>query len=111
MFSRSILLKFDQWAGQSNRKPLVLRGARQVGKTTAVDLWADKFDQYLYLNLELPEDGALFERKLGFEERVESIFFYKNAIRDRGKTLLFLEFTIYYLVLYLFYYLFIDRVF
>jgi len=91
MFSRSILLKFNQWAGQSNRKPLVLRGARQVGKTTAVDLWADQFDQYLYLNLELQEDRALFERELGFEERVESIFFYKNAIRDKGKTLLFID--------------------
>jgi len=91
MFSRSILVKFDQWAGQSDRKPLVLRGARQVGKTTAVDLWADKFDQYLYLNMELPEDRALFERKLGFEDRVESIFFYKNATRDVRKTLLFID--------------------
>ncbi len=91
MFSRSILLEFNQWADRSNRKPLVLRGARQVGKTTAVDLWADQFDQYLYLNLELPEDRALFKRELGFEERVESIFFYKNAIRDRGKTLLFID--------------------
>ena len=56
-----------------------------------MDLWADQFDQYLYLNLELQEDRALFERDLGFEERVESIFFYKNAIRDMGKTLLFID--------------------
>jgi hypothetical protein len=91
MFSRSIISKFNQWAGQRDRKPLVLRGARQVGKTTAVDLWADQFDQYLYLNLELAEDKALFERKVGFEERVESIFFYKGAVRDGGKTLLFID--------------------
>lgn len=35
-----------------HRKPLVLRGARQVGKTTIVNEFGQQFDNYLPLNLE-----------------------------------------------------------
>jgi len=38
------------------RKPLVIRGARQVGKTTAINMFSEKFDQYIYLNLEKEEE-------------------------------------------------------
>jgi len=91
MFSRSIFLVFDKWAEKKDRKPLVLRGARQVGKTTAVNLWADQFDHYLYFNLDLPEDRKLFESNLEFDKLIESIFFQKNVVRDQGKTLLFID--------------------
>jgi predicted AAA+ superfamily ATPase len=35
---------------RSNRKPLVLRGARQVGKTTVIDTFGKEFNNYLYFN-------------------------------------------------------------
>jgi predicted AAA+ superfamily ATPase len=63
MFYRTILKEFEKWADRKNRKPLVLRGARQVGKTTAVNLFADQFDQYIYLNLELEEDRKIFQKQ------------------------------------------------
>jgi len=91
MFSRSIFLVFDKWAKKKDRKPLVLRGARQVGKTTAVNLWAEQFDHYLYFNLDLPADRKLFESDLEFDKLIESIFFQKNIVRDQGKTLLFID--------------------
>ncbi|MDR3236347.1 MAG: hypothetical protein LBT48_06440 [Prevotellaceae bacterium] len=47
MFERTIIQKLSRWQQASDRKPLVLRGARQTGKTTAVNLFARQFDQYI----------------------------------------------------------------
>jgi predicted AAA+ superfamily ATPase len=46
MFYREIIDKLKEWAGRDNRKPLVLNGTRQVGKTTAVEMFSSEFDQY-----------------------------------------------------------------
>ena len=56
MYNRTIIDKLRSWAQERDRKPLVLRGARQVGKTTAVEIFAIEFDQYIYLNLEKREE-------------------------------------------------------
>ena len=37
MFRRIALENLREWALKAERKPLVLRGARQVGKTTLVE--------------------------------------------------------------------------
>ncbi len=47
MFERIALKYLRQWAAKEERKPLVLRGARQVGKTTLVELFAKEFDTYI----------------------------------------------------------------
>lgn len=52
MFNRTIIKEIENWANKNQRKPLILRGARQVGKTIAVELFSKQFDQYIYLNLE-----------------------------------------------------------
>jgi len=91
MFNRSIIANLDNWAAKQNRKPLILRGARQVGKTSAVNLFAQKFDKYLYLNLDKPEDFALFRQDTIFQNVVDSIFFAKNTEKSAGKTLLFID--------------------
>ncbi len=41
-----------EWKNKLNRKPLLLRGARQVGKTYAVRALAKTFENYIELNLE-----------------------------------------------------------
>lgn len=43
MFKRIALNYLRDWARKDERKPLVLRGARQVGKTTLVKMLAVKF--------------------------------------------------------------------
>ncbi len=43
MFKRDILDDLSLWASKPNRKPLVLRGARQVGKTTLVNYFGKDF--------------------------------------------------------------------
>lgn len=57
MFKRDIYNQLQEWAGRAGRKPLVLRGARQVGKTTLVNEFARNFENYLHLNLEREEDA------------------------------------------------------
>jgi len=57
---RKLLTALEQWKKQSNRKPLILRGARQVGKTTLVHAFAKDYKQYIYLNLEKKADVAYF---------------------------------------------------
>ena len=42
-FKRIALNYLRDWARKDERKPLVLRGARQVGKTTLVKMFAVKF--------------------------------------------------------------------
>ena len=50
MFKRIALNYLREWAKKDERKPLVLRGARQVGKTTLVRMFAEEFSNYIYLN-------------------------------------------------------------
>ena len=61
MFRRDILFHLERWKVDTHRKPLILRGARQVGKTTVVNEFGKQFDNYLYLNLEKREAASLFE--------------------------------------------------
>jgi predicted AAA+ superfamily ATPase len=63
MFQRAIIKFFLEWKNRKKRKPLVVRGARQVGKTSAVNLFAeDSFKTYMYINLEQEDNLALFTR-------------------------------------------------
>ncbi|PWQ92722.1 ATP-binding protein [Leucothrix pacifica] len=91
MFQRYILNGLTEWSERPYRKPLILRGARQVGKTTAVSMLAEDFDQYIYLNLELKEDRQLFEQGYAVSELFEAICFVKNKDPQKNRTLLFID--------------------
>ena len=68
MFERDILASLKQWKNDTHRKPLVLRGARQVGKTTLINEFGKEFDNYLYLNLEKKEAQDIFELSLPLKD-------------------------------------------
>jgi len=91
MFERSIEKKLEQWANNKCRKPLVLRGARQVGKTTIVNRFAQKFENYLPLNLERVEAVKLFESTDDVKSLLPLLFLYCNVQRCEGRTLLFID--------------------
>ena len=69
----------------------MLRGARQVGKTTSVDLFGAEFRQYVALNLDHPGDREIFDQGLPLGRTLEAIFFLKNADPAEASTLLFLD--------------------
>jgi uncharacterized protein len=91
MFNRDINIELKKWAAKPSRKPLILRGARQVGKTTAVDLFSKDFDQYIYLNLEKEEQRDIFERQYPFDDLLTTLFIFAQKQRSGGKTLLFID--------------------
>ncbi len=91
MFQRDIIRALEKWLKKKGRKPLVIRGARQVGKTTAVEHFARNFKQYIYLNLEKGKDRELFEQNLSFSKTLEAIFFLKNGNPEEIQTLIFID--------------------
>ncbi|MCB6973806.1 MULTISPECIES: ATP-binding protein [Butyricimonas] len=91
MFKRDILTALKQWMNDSHRKPLVLRGARQVGKTTLIHQFGEEFDNYLYLNLEKKEAGDIFELPLPLKDLLPLIFAHCGKTRKEGHTLLFID--------------------
>lgn len=91
MFQRKISQELLVWKNSSTRKPLVLRGARQVGKTTVINHFAESFQQYIYLNLERKEDKAIFTNRESINEMVDAIFFLKNKSRQIQDTLIFID--------------------
>ncbi|MBT3804502.1 MAG: ATP-binding protein [Desulfobacula sp.] len=91
MFKRDILKKLSGWAEEKDQKPLILRGARQVGKTTAIHLFSERFSQYLYLNLEIKEERTIFEQDYPIEDLLQAIFFYKNQVKHEGEILIFID--------------------
>lgn len=91
MFERQIMTHLRQWKGKSNHKPLVLRGARQVGKTTVIDAFGKEFDNYLYFNLDEDGDRALFERNISLDDLIDSLFARLGMRKKEGSTLLFID--------------------
>lgn len=90
-FKRDILSELTRWKESPFRKPLILRGARQVGKTTVVNQFSSLFDNYLYVNLEDPVYEALFRQVGKVDELLMTLFAAKGLVRKEGTTLLFID--------------------
>jgi predicted AAA+ superfamily ATPase len=92
MFARDIFKELKNWAEKPARKPLILRGARQTGKTTVVNAFAENFRQYIYLNLETAADKAFFTDPDDIHTLTQAIFLSKNKkFAERNNTLLFID--------------------
>ncbi len=89
---RNIDKELLSWKNNSVRKPLLLRGARQVGKTETVRNLAKSFDNFLELNFEENKQiHALFENDLFPDEICENLSAIYNVSIVPGKTLLFFD--------------------
>jgi predicted AAA+ superfamily ATPase len=92
VFERNVITELEQWATTNTRKPLILRGSRQVGKTTLVDSFSKNFENYLYLNFEKnPSAVTLFEKEQEIIDLVAEIFLFCNKENRQGNTLLFID--------------------
>ena len=90
-FNRHIIKNLSRWKTDTPRKPLILRGARQVGKTTIVRQFANSYKQFIYLNLEKSEDRKYFENFDDVLKITTSIFLDKGLKEDWANTLLFID--------------------
>lgn len=91
MFRRKIIDRLEAWKQNTNHKPLILRGARQVGKTTVVNEFGLQFDNYLYFNLEHPESVKLFEMQIPLDDLTAMLFASQGKVRKEGTTLIFID--------------------
>ncbi len=91
MFNRTLTIRLNEWKTSLNRKPLVLRGARQVGKTTLVKQFAKTYKQHIFLNLEKADDRYFFEQSDDIKKIVDSLFLSRNISSKIGDTLLFID--------------------
>lgn len=92
MFKRKLLVELEKWRQNIPRKPLVIRGARQVGKTTLVNQFAAQYEQYIYLNLELSEEKEPFNNFTSIENLINTLFFLKNkTLAKKSSTLIFID--------------------
>ena len=91
-FPRKIDPVLAAWAKSGKRKPLLLRGARQVGKSSAIRNLAAGFKHFLEINL---EDDAAARRFFDDGGEPDSICQKLSLLRQTpvvdGKTLLFLD--------------------
>ena len=91
-FKRSIENHLNRWKLNETRKPLIIRGARQVGKTTLIRDFARTYSHAIILNLEKPSDRRYFD---DFDD-VQTIFealFLAHSIPSSSvsNTLLFID--------------------
>ncbi|MES2273607.1 MAG: ATP-binding protein [Chlamydiota bacterium] len=89
---RLIDLHLKSWKNSEKRKPLLLKGARQVGKTHAVRQLGKQFGAFVELNFELlPEAKAIFEKDLMPERIIREVGLLAKEEISPGKTLLFFD--------------------
>jgi uncharacterized protein len=91
MFKRQIISELREWTNSPYRKSLVLRGARQVGKTTAVRMFGREFDCFIELNLEEPADRDIFIDGTDVNSLFNLILLKKNVHARKKRTLLFID--------------------
>ncbi|MBC8266956.1 MAG: ATP-binding protein [Flavobacteriales bacterium] len=91
IFKRDIYTELTLWKNRDDRKPLILRGARQVGKTTVVNHFSKNYKQYIYLNLEKEKDIQIFNNNDDVKTIIESLFLKFNLTDNYNETLLFID--------------------
>ncbi len=79
------------WKADRERKPLIIRGARQVGKTTLVREFAKSYKESILLNLEKTVDRNYFEEQEDVKMITTSIFLNYGLSEDWENTLLFID--------------------
>ena len=92
MLTRDAAAYLDQWGRRPTRKPLVVRGARQVGKTHLVEHWGrSAFSSIVTIDLERERDLHRVFEQPDPARLVQEISVLKNARIVPGETLLFLD--------------------
>ncbi len=91
-YRRNIDQKLLEWKDAPRRKPLLVRGARQVGKSTAVRQLARSFKYFVEVNLESqPAIRQLFTKDIDIERTCQGISATLGIPIIAGETLLFLD--------------------
>ncbi len=99
---RTIEEKLLDWKNQKKRKPLLINGIRQVGKTYSIKYFGEnQFNNFLYINFDLDPDYSdifkkskdpkkiLFELSILFEKKIDPVntLIFLDEIQDCNEAL------------------------
>lgn len=89
---RLIDYHLQAWKADPCRMPLLLRGARQIGKTFSVRQLGRSFSEFVEINLEdAPETHIVFAKNLDPERMIAELSAIIKKPINPGKTLLFID--------------------
>ena len=90
---RILLEKLKQWKNSNTRQPLILRGARQVGKTWLMKEFAQtEYENYIYVNFEFDQDmKTLFDADLNPERILLHLKTFSNIEAKPHTTLIIFD--------------------
>ena len=91
-YRRNIDSQLEIWHNDPNHKPLLIRGARQVGKSTAVKQLGKSFKHYLEINLEKqPDLHQFFPDNIDVKRTCQLLSVSTGIPVIPGETLLFID--------------------
>jgi len=89
---RQVDNELTAWRNSPENKPILLRGARQVGKTNTIRQLSKQFENYLEINFEENlQVHSVFSGNLSPAELCENLSAIFNISIRPGKTLLFFD--------------------
>ena len=90
---RKEIEQLKKWQKQENRKPLILRGARQVGKTWLLKEFGKTcYNNYVYINFEdAPKLQSLFNDNFDIQRILTVLEIYTGEKIVAGQTLIILD--------------------
>ena len=95
MLKRKITERLNNWKTDKNRKPLVIKGVRQCGKTfTALEFARSNYSHVIYINFyENPEYASLFSGSLKVDDLIMymSALLGTEAVFEEGQTIIILD--------------------
>jgi len=88
--ARKLYDRLIDWKASERRKPLIIRGARQVGKSTLVRAFSTEYNLFIEINLERKEDRDLFKLSSA-KEVLEALLLRESKVLDKENLLLFID--------------------
>lgn len=92
MLYRKLETDLDKWKDNSHRKPLIIRGARQVGKTSLVRKWGEvNYEELVEINLEKKSNLDVFDKAQSVSEFINKANIVTGKKILPGKSLIFID--------------------
>ena len=88
MYERQLIHQLRKWSQKKTHKPLVIRGARQVGKSTLVHEFGQEFDVFIEVNLELSADASIFLQTDNVLDIWQYLCLKNHVVSDSNKRML-----------------------
>lgn len=90
---REAICEMYEWKGREDRKPLILRGARQVGKTWLMkEFAAEAYSKYAYINFEDNEIiKQIFQKDFDIERILLALQLATDVVIDTDTLIIFDE--------------------